>query len=464
MAALFISFLLIGILCEENILKKESKGKKRELDDGFPPIKIYVDKSHFNNNEDLEEQKKNVFNEALDKAKVTLERLIKVQKDPAKIKISNYATFPDKYENFAYSRLNRSLLDKELDEDLIILVREKRLDDNLSNCKEKSKIIACNSVGRPIIGYIVINLDLWDKIDDNLEYKKEFYSYIFLHQFTHILGFNATILGNRPKIEIKENYNRNRINSENLLRRLIKSPKLVELAKNYFNCTENFMNDGIELEEKDLCDKDYIHWESRILLGDYMTSGIYIQDQAISNFTLSLLEDTDFYQVNYYSGDLMKFGKHQKCDFFLKDCNIVVNNGDKPNITFLNEFCSGPTKTTCSSGRQSRGICDDFLFINQVSDAQYKRNWDNYGNELAEYCPISISDEEINSKIYNFIGNCKIGKKDNYGKSSFEYWNSTKNYNYSIFSDTYGENFSDISFCAFSSAIHITESSEKRNI
>ena len=141
MAALLISFLLIGILCEENILKKESKGKKRELDDGFAPIKIYVDKSHFNNNEDLEEQKKNVFNEALDKAKVILERLIKVQKDPAKIKISNYATFPDKYENFAYSRLNRSLLDKELDEDLIILVREKRLDDNLSTVKRNRKLL-----------------------------------------------------------------------------------------------------------------------------------------------------------------------------------------------------------------------------------------------------------------------------------------------------------------------------------
>jgi len=462
MVTFLISFLLIGILCEENFLKEENKGKKRELDTGFAPIKIYVDNSHFYNNEDIEDEKKNVFNEALVKAKNTLEKLIKVQKNPSKIKISNYVTFPDKYENFASSRLNRSLLDDELDADLVILVREKRLNDNLANCKEKSQILAYNSDGRPIIGYIVINIDLWDTIVDDLDYKKEFYSYIFLHQFTHVLGFNATILGSRPNIEIIENYNRNRINSLNLNRRLIKSPKLIELAKNYFNCTENFMNDGIELEEKDSCDKDYIHWESRILLGDYMTAGIYIQDQAISNFTLSLLEDTDFYQVNYYSGDLMKFGKNQKCDFFKKDCNIVENNA-KPTITFINEFCSGPTKTTCSSGRQSRGICDDFDFINSLSE-EYKRNWDNYGNAFAEYCPISISDDEINIKKYNFIGNCKIGKKENYGKSSFEYWNSTKNFNFSIFSDSYGEIFSDISFCAFSSAIHITESEEKRKI
>ena len=50
MVTFLISFLLIGILCEENFLKEENKGKKRELDTGFAPIKIYVDNSHFYNN------------------------------------------------------------------------------------------------------------------------------------------------------------------------------------------------------------------------------------------------------------------------------------------------------------------------------------------------------------------------------------------------------------------------------
>ena len=40
MVTFLISFLLIGILCEENFLKEENKGKKRELDTGFAPIKI----------------------------------------------------------------------------------------------------------------------------------------------------------------------------------------------------------------------------------------------------------------------------------------------------------------------------------------------------------------------------------------------------------------------------------------
>lgn len=62
----------------------------------------------------------------------------------------------------------------------------------------------------------------------------------------------------------------------------------MNLSKKYFNCFENDFK-GIEIEEKIVetqseCDNELIHWDSRILLGDYMTALSYIQDHFISQF------------------------------------------------------------------------------------------------------------------------------------------------------------------------------------
>ena len=485
MVTVLLFFLLIGILCdnkfsdnkkinfEDNNLKKENKDKKRELQNNeFKPIRIYVDKYYFNGSlSEMSDERKTVFCDALDKAEKTLEHLIEVKRETSPIKISNFNLFgTTSYDGFLKIRMEDGILDKEFDEDLIILVRAKG-EDNLSECKEKSKIIALNDQGRPILGYIVINTDFWDKVADNLDYKREFFSYMFLHQFTHILGFNETFIdylhqnkGNN-NIRINKNIIRNRINKNEAIydvtKDLIYGTKLVNEAKDYFNCTTTYLDDGIELEDNNLCGNEYMHWESRILLGDYMTAGIYIQDQAISELTLSLLEDTGLYLVNYFTGGLMKFGKHQGCEFFTKDC--IIDNGDKAVYSlFLNEFCSKNTKTTCSTGRQSRGICEKF----HQSTSKYKRTgWETFGNEFADYCPISVCDDQFDSKEkYNYIGNCKIGKKENYGSFAFSNAGLNPEYNYSIFSESYGEIFSDHSFCAFSSIIYINDNPQKKSI
>lgn len=52
-----------------------------------------------------------------------------------------------------------------------------------------------------------------------------------------------------------------------------------------------------------------------------MNAFSYVQDQVILEFTLALLKDTGFYDVNYYTGGLMKFGKNVGYNFFKDDCN-----------------------------------------------------------------------------------------------------------------------------------------------
>ena len=117
--------------------------------------------------------------------------------------------------------------------------------------------------------------------------------------------------------------------------------------------------------------------------------------------------------------------KKKGCDFFIKDCNVKKSSEEitNPNQTtvrkslFINEFCSGSTKSTCSPGRLSRGLCDNIIAAGLMRLNQYKRideedYWSLYGNEYADYCPISISETEFNNNPkYSYIGNCNIGKK-----------------------------------------------------
>ncbi len=71
------------------------------------------------------------------------------------------------------------------------------------------------------------------------------------------------------------------------------------------------------------------------------------------------------------------------CIFFEKDCNLLLGDEKrKRSSNFLNEFCAGEEKTTCSSFRTSRGIYDDFLLKGEeeVDGTPYIRQegWGNY--------------------------------------------------------------------------------------
>ena len=84
-----------------------------------------------------------------------------------------------------------------------------------------------------------------------------------------------------------------------ILRKYIKSPRVVNVAKKYFNCSDI---KGVELEDQN----NELHWESRILLGEIMTIEGYEPEQVLSEFTLAFLEDLGYYKANYYTGGLMQ--------------------------------------------------------------------------------------------------------------------------------------------------------------
>jgi len=103
------------------------------------------------------------------------------------------------------------------------------------------------------------------------------------------------------------------------------------VAKEYFNCSDI---DGVELENDGGEGTMGSHWESRILLGEYMCGYITTEEGVISEFTFAYLEDTGYYKANYYTGGLMRYGKNKGCAFIKDKC---VNNYEI-NSEFENEF------------------------------------------------------------------------------------------------------------------------------
>ena len=451
--------------------------RKLQDDDGFVPIKIYFDTYFLTDSiYKLNQEDRSSVLKAINKVKFTLESLIKVRERNYNIDANEYKQLLEPYVKETHDTesnvFNDALLTgNELDVDLVIYVDYFVTGDfkKKYNCNEFIKIFKSIG-GKPIIGYMIINPKLFENVDDySASYLEELYSYNFLHQATHILGFTDTILhAHISTKEIKRNPN------QSYIKKIISTENLMNFAEKYFNCPRTNIS-GIELEELEEysgCD-EYIHWDSRILSGDYMTSELYVQDQVISEFTLILLNDTGYYRVNLYTGGLMRFGKNAGCDFFNIDCNEPLPSDQiKDGQTtyrkslFPNEFCAGGEKTTCSPGRQSRGVCENYIISEKIADYHnnfYGRGWNLYGNKYADFCPLSYNEMQISDKL-SYIGNCKMGN-NNFGYYPFFYYtHDTSTYNYNKFSPTYGEKYSNISFCAFSSVIYKYDDESQKQI
>jgi len=220
-----------------NIANSINNNKTRKLQtSNFEPIRIYIDTYQFNNTLNLIGYDSNdllLINKALNKAKNALEKLIKVQRESNVISVDDYEALIrenfNNYNNYINSQISSDNLLQEVD--LVILIEYKML--QAPKCSEFPLILKRkNEYGRPIVGYITFDPTIYTIEDSNEnKYRLEYFSYIFLHQFTHILGFNKTILSNRLKSKVHYRIGP----SKPINKTLINSPLLMEFAEKYFN-------------------------------------------------------------------------------------------------------------------------------------------------------------------------------------------------------------------------------------
>ena len=301
---------------------------------------------------------------------------------------------------------------------------------------------------RPLVGMLTITKDV-----NYYSYRrvKEYFRLVLLHELTHALGFLYTMFPYFPG-GAENTYTTEYIRYS--YRYIIKTPKVIETARKYFNCS--YLN-GVELEDQGGAGSAGSHWEQRILLGDYMGAVIYQEEMAISEITLALLEDTGWYKANYYTGGLMRFGKNKGCDFLYYNC--LDNNYT---TKFDNEFFDYKEAFTpsCSTGRQSRTY--SYLYVYSEADPKYYYNsvydYNNFRYSsgtiyTSDYCFTHGQSLEDRQKQY-FVGHCKYGTGE-YGINIYylnpETNNYEKDHSNSEFSEEIGEIYSNTSFCIMSS-------------
>ena len=403
---------------------------------------------------------------AINNAKYTLEKLIKVKKLDRGIYLKDYESL---FNNQFQGCIN---LNQYSDGDLFILIRKysATFDGTIEFATPEIFYHLENNIEkRPLIGGVAFKLDSLVLDDEDSKYQA--LSTIFLHEFTHILGFNKTIMQQKKLIEIHENAKR-RMNDDTYTNYSFIGSKALNIAKSYFNCT--FMT-GIELdvvsgqETKEKDSTKTIHCNERILMGDYMIPSLYYIEQAISEITLASLEDLGYYEINYYTGGLMRFGKNKGCNFFSKDCIEEFLNISTTNFkialqsSFPNEFCSSVYEGadnvfgTCSPGRQSMAFCFNRMSYPSILDNKYRRLFSSYGVYLAlgfsptqiiEFCPYSNSDIIASNPKYDYNGYCNFGNSK-YG-DDLPFLNDKS---YSLIHDDILEEYTNNSFCAFSSIL-----------
>jgi len=425
---------------------------KRKLQ-SFEPIRI--EKIYLQRFQNLADTNYELVKESIEKAVSYIQELVSVRRLTSPITIiqsDNQDGLLNPYINTPY------------DADLVIIFTANYMtasDEDISIINIIRKLNDNNNPnnGRPIVALLNYNvrfLEVYLKGATD-EGKKKVLSFRFMHEFFHFLGFEKSILNEK---RILDTTTIKRVGSIGKQKLVAKGRTMLQKARDYFNCQSLV---GLEFEE----DEQFLHWDSRLLLGDIMVSNIYYPDQVISEFTLALLEDIGWYKVNYYTGGLMRFGKHKGCDFINKDC-VKLNNKNRISPSFPNEFCfqeGTEVYGTCSAGRQSRGYClQKTIYTNVESDMRRTFSssveWTtNYGPKRTEYCPITaemlleqeITDYSTNLRYY--IGNCKIGNS-NYGDEM-----DPDPIDYGAISGDFGEILGENSLCGLSSIFTKTKMS-----
>ena len=336
----------------------------RNLQSTTHPIKIYVDFEILENlfkNGSISQEYYSNLTLGLNSTINYLKKLIYVTGPQSLYIESNY--FPLSNGSIIQNDIPK-LINNEIKADLILIPKISFEDDGSHG---GSYIIALNENDkRPIIGGIIL------KTHYNFsKTNSQFFIIMFLlHEITHILGFESFLF---PYFKSGSQLITKNING--IEKQLFTGENVIKYAKKHFGC-DNI--DGIELENQ----IGGTHWESRIMLSDYMI-GFDYSEIVISEISLALLEDSGWYKINYYTGGLFRYGKGEGCDFLFNKC---VTKG---NVNFKKDFCIKNGQQKCTSGHLSRGKCYMKRYYSGFeSYYQYYEDPLYGGNKYTDYCPI----------------------------------------------------------------------------
>ena len=363
------------------INKVSQPTNKRRLTTFYTPIKIKLDYSYLDSQQNSDETRITKIKKVLDNTLTYFEKLLSVLHTDFSYQPTHFKTyckipvFGSDYNSWGY------------DNDLVIIPY---FSDTLQSSvlAAATACVAISETMEPKMGVIMINPNL----DFSYTNSERFLTMLFLHEISHVLIFHQAFFFSLNMISEQQK------NGETIY--YIKTPNVLKKAKLHYNCNSIT---GIPLENYGGAGSAGSHWESRYLLGDYMIATDY-PEIVISDISLAVFEDSGLYKVNYYTGGLFRFGKGEGCNFLEEKC---ITDGS---TLFANEFCIKTQEPFCTSGHLSKGHCYMAQYSSDLSSYyRYFKNAKIGGYAPADYCPISF-DNLYDKTNYYFPTNCKYGK------------------------------------------------------
>ena len=365
----------------------------------YSPIRFFIDYKNFETQcgegktyEDICTYKE-MIKDQLEKAAKLMERIIKVRRFTQDLYFSDNL-LKNQLEIFIYD----SKLSNGISCDYIIILnlnQGTQIMNRVFGFAGNPRIFESSTL-RPILGII----DIFNNDYRHMENKEYFLLHSFIHQIIHLLVFHPKLFfqfpTETPYIDAFDYTSYREF-------RYINTPNVVEYGKRHFN-EDNFF--GVPLDNRANKEIGMFHWHQRFMLGDLMIPELY-QEQALSEITLALFEDSTWYRVNYYTGGLFRFGKGESF-YFLS--NFCINNKG-PLYEFPTDFCTTEGQRRCTKGRMAKGYCKFYTDTVSHPFQYWSNNSTKGGRALNDYCPVTEKEDYNNPLyMYNFYpGNCKVG-------------------------------------------------------
>ena len=346
---MFLLVILISILdfsfsfkCGHDKIKKIPKiinnslvknNTNRRLDT-YHPISFFIDYTQMEKDSIGDSTYINFLKSAINSTLEIFENLIKVKRTEKLV----FNTSLNCYEKIKY--YDNQLTTTGVDYDIVLIpIIDPTLGDGVDAAASACYLNNDNTNNRPIMGFVLLNSN-YSYTKNNA---KDYLTMLLLHEISHVLVFSNSLF---DLFNIEGNVTTTKI-INGIERTLIKTPKVKNIASQHFNCSSI---DGVEIENQGGKGSAGSHWEARVMLGDYMISTDY-PEIVISDITLALFEDSGWYEVNYYTGGLFRFGKGQGCKFLNSSCIT----SSKSNFEW--DFCDTPNENKCTSNNLNRGFC-----------------------------------------------------------------------------------------------------------
>jgi leishmanolysin len=195
--------------------------------------------------------------------------------------------------------------------------------------------------GRPTMGAYILNFAF---LETAFIYEYLYFS-TFAHEFTHILGFSSSLFPKfvRPGTFTKRTDVVGRITIGSEAFNAITMPEVVNFARTYFNCPSI---SALPLENNGGDGSAGSHWEKLFLPQEYMNPTVE-NPGVLSDFTMTFLKATGWYQVDANAAQRYDWGHNAGCGIFnicpkggLGYCTAAQNGQSVCSSEWTSKVCS----------------------------------------------------------------------------------------------------------------------------